>query len=226
MNCFLEQPFQYRQSRCLSFSPYNDNNLIKQLKRQLHYPPQKVMQLDSYEYMETPQQEETNVISADSIQHYQKLAKDRKNSLIIDSNSRSLKQDAALSADIYQYKLNIPKVLVAKQLNSNIVRKKKKKINPVNPQDCNDDDIQHQTIVLQTNNMIGQTQNKKEKISFLPQIKKQKLQLEEQPIQRSARYQQLMKKSYGDQFVELQSLIKKMEKQPIYKKEKKVTFLL
>ncbi|CAK60769.1 unnamed protein product (macronuclear) [Paramecium tetraurelia] len=226
MNCFLEQPFQYRQSRCLSFSPYNDNNLIKQLKRQLHYPPQKVMQLDTYEYMQTPQQVETNVISSDSIQHYQKLIEDRKNSLIIDSNPRTLKQEAAQSADIYQYKLNIPKVVVAKQLNQNILRKKKKKINPINPQDCNDDDIQQQTIVLQTNNVIVQTENKKEKVSFLPLIKKQKLQLEEQPIQRSARYQQLMKKSFGDQFVELQSLIKKMEKQPIQKREKKVTFLL
>ncbi|CAD8096115.1 unnamed protein product [Paramecium primaurelia] len=226
MNSFLEQPFQYRQLRSISFSPYNDNNFIKQLKRQLHYPPQKIMQLESYEYVQIPEQDETNIISSDSIQHYQKLTKDRKNSLNVDLNPINLKQEQAQSADINQYKLNVPKFVVVKQLNQKIVRKKKKKINPINPQDCNDDDIQQQTIVLETNNMNTETETKKDKISFLPEIKKKKLQIEEQPIQRSARYQQLMKKSVEDQFVELQSLIKKMQKQPINKKEKRVTFLL
>ncbi|CAK58175.1 unnamed protein product (macronuclear) [Paramecium tetraurelia] len=235
MNSLLEQPFQYRQLRSQSLSPYNDCNLIKQLKRQLHYPPQKMMQLASYEYMQNPEQDETNVISSgklgfqqniDSIQHYQRMIKERKNSLIVDSDLNTLKQEAAQSADINQLKQIVPKLVVVKKLNQKLYRKKKKKINPVNPQDCNDDDILHQTIVVQPNNSITQAQQKKEDMSILPQIKKQKLQIEEQPIKRSARYEQLMKKSIDDQFVELQSLIKKMQKSPINRKDKKVTFLL
>ncbi|CAD8107886.1 unnamed protein product [Paramecium primaurelia] len=226
MNSLQEQPFQYRQLRSQSLSPYNDCNLIKQLKKQLHYPPQKIMQLASYEYMQNPEQDETNVISSDSIQHYQRVTRERKNSLIVDSDLNTLKQEAAQSADINQLKQIVPKLVVVKKLNQKLSRKKKKKINPVNPQDCNDDDILQQTIVVQPNNAMMQVQPKKEDIAILPQIKKQKLQIEEQPIKRSARYEQLMKKSFDDQFVELQSLIKKMQKQPINKKDKKVTFLL
>ncbi|CAD8121778.1 unnamed protein product [Paramecium sonneborni] len=226
MNYLLEQPFQYRQLRSQSLSPYNDSNLIKQLKRQLHYPPSKYTQLSSFEYIQNSDQDETNVINSDSIQHYSKMTKERKNSLVVDSDQITLKQDAALSADTNQVKMIVPKLVVVKQLNQRLARKRKKKINPLNPQDCNDEDILHQTIVVQTNNIILQNDVKKENKSILPQIKKQKLQIEEQPIKRSARYEQLMKKSLDDQLVELQSLIKKMQKQPINKKEKKVTFLL
>ncbi|CAD8111510.1 unnamed protein product [Paramecium sonneborni] len=226
MNSLQEQPFQYKQLRSQSLSPYNDSNLIKLLKRQLHYPPQKITQLASFEYVQNIVQDEINVVSSDCIQHNQKMTKERKSPSIGDSEQNTLKQEYAQSADVNQLKLIVPKLEVVKKMKQKIARKIKQKKNPVNPQDCNDDDILHQTIVIQTNNIQLQNESKKENISILPQIKKQKLQIEEMTMKRSARIEQLMKKSLDDQFVELESLIKKMEKQPINKKEKRVSFLL
>ncbi|CAD8104991.1 unnamed protein product [Paramecium sonneborni] len=227
MNSQCDQPFQYRQLRSQSLSPYNDFNLIKQLKRQLHYPPQKTQQLSSFEYMQNEEQIETNIIHSDSIQQYCKIIKSRKNSLILEANSIPINQIVGQSLESNQFNNIVPKIIVVKNLQQKLTKKKQKPLNPINPQDCNDDETNQQTFIGPNSNNVSQTQTKRDIVAILPQIKKSKLILpDEQPIKRSARYEQLMKKTCDEQLYELQSLIKKMQKQPIVKKEKKVTFLI
>ncbi|CAD8091062.1 unnamed protein product [Paramecium primaurelia] len=227
MNLQCEEPFQYRQLRSQSLSPYNDSNLIKQLKRQLHYPPQKTILLQSFEYLQNQEQIETNIISSDSMKHYQKTIKGRKNSLIFEADSYSINQNVGQSEGSNQFNKIVPKVIVVKNLQQKLAKRKQQPINPINPQDCNDEETIQHNIVGQNQNNGSTIETKREHISLLPQIKKSKiLMVDEQPIKRSARYEQLMKKTCDDQLIELQSLIKKMQKQPIIKKEKKVTFLI
>ncbi|CAD8203178.1 unnamed protein product [Paramecium octaurelia] len=227
MNLQCEQPFQYKKLRSQSLSPYNNSNFIKQLKKQLHYPPQKAMELQTFEYLQNQEQIETNIIGSDSMKYYSKTIKSRKNSLIIETDSYPINENVGQSVAINQFNHCTPKIVIVKNLQQKITRRKPLPINPINPQDCNDEETIQHSIVVQSQNNGSTIETKRENITILPQIKKSKILMgEEQPIKRSARYEQLMKKTCDDQLNELQSLIKKMQKQPIIKKEKKVTFLI
>ncbi|CAD8197738.1 unnamed protein product [Paramecium pentaurelia] len=229
MNSQCEQPFQYRQLRSQSLSPYNDFNLIKQLKRQLHYPAQKTMQLLSFENKQNHEQIETNIISTDNIKHQKNNFKSRRNSLIFEGHSIPINPILRYSMEGYQIKNIAPKILATKNFSQELTNRKQRPLNPINSSDCNNDDDANnqQTVIEQNQNLSPQTETKRQNISFLPSIRKQKIVIdEEQLIKRSERYEQLMKKSCNQQLNELQSLIKKIKKFPSGQKEKKVTFLI
>ncbi|CAD8198593.1 unnamed protein product [Paramecium octaurelia] len=229
MNSQLEQPFQYRQLRSQSLSPYNDFNLIKQLKRQLHCSAQKTAQVLSFENKANQEQIETNIISSDSIKHQSNTFKSRRNSLIFEGQSIPINPIIKYSVDVSQFYIIAPKILRSNNYQQKIIKRKQKPIKPNNSQDFNykDDANNQSTVDAQNPSCYPHTETKRQNISILPNIKKQKGGIEEEyPIKRSERYEQLMKQTCDDQLNELQSLIKKIQKPPVGKKEKKVTFLI
>ncbi|CAK59226.1 unnamed protein product (macronuclear) [Paramecium tetraurelia] len=229
MNSQSEQPFQFKQLRSQSLSPYNDFNLIKQLKRQLHCSAQKTAQILSLENKANQEQIEANIISSDSIKNQCNAFKSRRNSLIFEGQSIPINPIIKYSVDVSQFYKIAPQILRSNNYQQKIINRKQKPINPINSQDfIYDDDANNQsTVDVQNPSCNPHTETKRQYISILPNIKKQKAGIEEEyPIKRLERYEQLMKQTCDEQLNELQTLIKKIQKPPVGKKEKKVTFLI